>query len=1250
MRLRVFFVSLVLVFAFSQFLMAGNASHNVSAQHSDAFAKLPLSFESATPGQFLSRSGSYTLSVGAIDSYIALKGRGTGTAKVLHFSFDRGNKAALAEGMERLAGVVNYYRGNDPKNWRVGLPMYAKVMAKNVYPGVDVVYYGDQRRLEFDFVVAPHSDPGAIAVAFTGADQLSISAEGDLVAKVGDREVRFVKPFAYQRTDEKKTRVTVAYALEQGKARMVLGDYDKSQELIIDPVLTYSSFLGGSLADEANALAVDTLGNTYVAGQTCSSDFPNPSGAIFAGSCDAFVTKLNATGTAVVYTTFIAGQIPDPPDATASASAIALDATGQAYIAGTTNFWDLPGTSNPPNPADRPAAYNGGDSDAFIAILKADGSLLRETYLGGSDIDQGYGIVVDRQLNISVVGQTCSDDFPGYNSIQPKTEKCVAFATKLDSGLHIPLPVLPGASPLSPRRHSLTEDNCRIGAACPPAADQGNPSSTYYFFSSLFGGQPQPPEASWPSLKGPSYRPGVQVPVGAITIGTPDCKVGDKPQVLLAEPAGDPYISGTSVKLTWPCSGTFMKAGIQDDGGFVWYDLGDAPPSIVFASTEAYGVALDPVNDVFVVGGTNTATLAPYLFYGSVNGYHGINYGKTGPWALKLGGLNGDQIYATALGTSPTDLSQTVNAARGITVDTSGNAYVVGTATDGILFTPGVAQSKNAGGPDAFVVKLNKPASAFDYATYLGGSGSEQGLAIAIDSGGAAYITGSTTSVDLPVMNPIENAAGDQESSLLGAQDAFIARLTPNASAVTMMAYLGGAATEQGNAISVDTSGNIYVAGTTQSVDFPVFPATVVQPLPGHGTDAFVTLINGASFPQASLSAGSLSFGTQNVGTSSATKTITLSNTGNGSLSIASIGMVATAGDFSQTNNCGTSLTPVGGSRDQCTIIVTFTPTVGGSRTDVLQVVDNSNNSPQIVSLSGNGIVVQGSLQLSPTTLAFGNQETGTTSAAKMVTLTNTSPTYALTISGIAVAGDFKQTNNCPVSPATLAANANCQIQVTFAPVATGSQSVNLIVSGIAANSPQSITLTGTGTTLGSSGTPGFNLTSSSPSITVAYTGGTATFNVYATPLNGFNQTLNFTCAIPGGASCSLSPSTLIMDGTSVPSVTATVTIAGSGGGTPPVRTGELHRGLKPIFASLLPFCAIGMVLVGKNRRLMAVLLIVLVATLIFTVGCGGGGGKDTITSNANTMTPGIYQVTITGASTGTGAVTHLIAVPFTVK
>ena len=1239
MKLRTSISLLAILSLLPQFMMAAEthkAKHGPVA--TTALAKLPMSFEpTQTSGRFIENGGSYRVSIGASDSYIAITNDATGPKSTLHFAFENANPAASLQGMEPLPGVINYYRGQDSRNWRLGVKPYAKVQATAVYPGVDVVYYGDGRRLEFDFVVAAGADPKAIAFKVDGADELSLSDQGDLVAGVSGKEFRFHKPYAYQLTRGKQVPVAVEYALNAAnKASLRLGSYDKSRKLVIDPTLTYSTFLGGSQADTGNGIAVDSTGNAYIAGKSCSSDFVG--GTNFKGTqnaCDAYVTKLDPTGQTVLWTTFIAGATPVPNPATAAANGVAVDAAGNLYVIGTTNFFDLPLLTTP-GATDHSSAYNGGDSDAFISILNSTGTLLRETYLGGTNIDQGFGITVDQQQNVTGVGQTCSSDFPAYNSIEAKVEACVAFITKLDFGLHIAGPILPGASPVSPRHASLTDTNCSTGALCPATPDA---TQTYYFFSTLFGGQPVPPEASWPSLNGPSYLQGVQVPLGAITIGTPNCGLTDTkpPQVLLAEGAG------TAGGLAWPCGSIKPKAGIPDGGGFAWLDLGDAPPAVIFATTSGYGVALDPVGDVFAVGGTDTADLTPFMFYA---GYQGIHFGKTGAWVLKLSGLDGHQIYATALTTNP-DTDAAPNSARAIAVDTSGQAYITGVSSGSLMTTPGAANSAGLGGKDAFVVKLDIPASHFLYSTYLGGSGDDQGLGIAIDNGGAAYVAGSTTSPNLRVINPLLDLAGNAETSLLGPQDAFIARLNPSGSASTMMAYLGGASSDQANGIVLDQKGNIFLGGTTQSLDFPIVPAgagAAGKTTYGGGTsDAFVALINGATFPIAAVTPPALSFGNQNIGATSATQTVTLKNTGTGILNITSIGFAGATGDYTQTNNCGSQLTPAGGAKDNCTITVTFAPTAAGSRPDIIQIADDSANSPQAVALSGSGVAVQGTIQLSPSTVAFGNQPIGTISTAKTITLTNTSSGFALTISSITTGNAaFKQTNNCPVSPATLAANANCAIQVTFAPSAAANVNANLTVTGIASNSPQSIALTGTGTSAGASGAPDFTLTSSQQSITEPSTGGTATFQVSAAPLNGFNQPLNLTCTAPSGASCSASPASLTMDGTSIPSATVTVTVAGASGGGINPHTSELRQVRRPIFASILPFCVFGMVAIGRKRRTMFVLLLVLFATVLFSVNCGG--------ASSGGMPPGTYQVMVTGAATGANAASHSTTITLTVN
>src|SRR5207248_4855496 len=280
-----------------------------------ALAKLPMSFEPAqTSGRFVASGGAYRVSIGANDSYIAINNGVSGLNPVLHLAFENANPTAWLQGIKPLPGVINYYRGQDSRNWRLGVKPYEKLQAKSVYRGIDVVYYGDHRQLEFDFVVAAGADPKGIGLKIDGADKLSLSEEGDLVAGTNGTEFRFHKPYAYQLTHGKQIPVAVEYVLNgPNNATLHLGNYDKSKALVIDPKLTYSTFLGGSQADTGNGIATDGAGNAYIAGKSCSTDFIGGTG--FKGttnSCDAYVTKLDPTGQTVLWTTFIAGAAPVP--------------------------------------------------------------------------------------------------------------------------------------------------------------------------------------------------------------------------------------------------------------------------------------------------------------------------------------------------------------------------------------------------------------------------------------------------------------------------------------------------------------------------------------------------------------------------------------------------------------------------------------------------------------------------------------------------------------------------------------------------------------------------------------------------------------------------------------------------------------------------------------------------------------------------------------------------------------------------
>ena len=314
------------------------------------------------------------------------------------------NPTAKVIGSEELAGKSNYFIGNDPKRWLTGVPTYAKVKYEGVYSGIDLLYHGNPQQLEYDFVVAPGADPRRIQLDVLGAKRISRGQNGDLVFHLRQGEVRWHKPVVYQEKGHTRQEIGVQYAIAgANRVGFEFAKYDARRPLYIDPLL-YSTYLGGSGADNGSGIAVDSAGNAYVTGATSSANFPTqgPVQPMFAGGrSDAFVAKINATGSALIYSTYLGGGGDD------SGSGIALDTEGNAYVSGWTTSTNFP-TLNALQ-----SAYGGGDYDAFVTQINASGSaLVYSTYLGGSGIDLGSGIAVDSAGSAYVVGTTASSDFP----------------------------------------------------------------------------------------------------------------------------------------------------------------------------------------------------------------------------------------------------------------------------------------------------------------------------------------------------------------------------------------------------------------------------------------------------------------------------------------------------------------------------------------------------------------------------------------------------------------------------------------------------------------------------------------------------------------------------------------------------------------------------------------------------------------------------------------------------------------------
>ncbi|HEX6501924.1 MAG TPA: SBBP repeat-containing protein, partial [Terriglobales bacterium] len=413
---------------------SGNASPaKLRTRVLEHYLQLPLSFE-ANRGQadkrvrFLSRGDGYKLfltSTGAEISTSATSGGDSTKSNelaidVLSMKLLGANLSAVINGTDQLPGKANYFIGNEPSQWYTNVPTYRRVQYRQVYHGIDLVYYGNHRELEYDFSVKPGGDPNVIRLAFDKMHKLHVQNDGSLALE-GRSGFQLRAPVAYQQIDGQKRMVAARWVLTgKHQARFQLGVYDPTKQIVIDPVLAYSTYIGGSNGDSVTAVAVDSSGNGYIAGFTGSTNFlPSPTLNAFQGHCNgctgggtnnAFVVKLDPTGTTVIYSTYLGGDNGD------AAFGIAVDASGNAYVVGSTHSGG--GTGHIPFPtanAFQPTCAGGcTQGDAFVTSLSADGSTLNySSFLGGSGQEDGNAIAVDASGNAYVTGDTNSSAASG---------------------------------------------------------------------------------------------------------------------------------------------------------------------------------------------------------------------------------------------------------------------------------------------------------------------------------------------------------------------------------------------------------------------------------------------------------------------------------------------------------------------------------------------------------------------------------------------------------------------------------------------------------------------------------------------------------------------------------------------------------------------------------------------------------------------------------------------------------------------
>ncbi len=685
-------------------------------QAGEAYGKLPLSFE-ANQGQtdaevkFLSRGRGYTLFLTATEAVLALgqvrpdaespgvpkPGRSERTAPTpLRIQFLGTNPTSQATGLDELPGQVNYFIGNDPEKWRTNVPTYAQVKYLDIYPGVHLVYYGNPGQLEYDFIIAPGGDPRTITLSFDGTDKLEIADQGDLVLHVAGGEVLLRKPLIYQEIDGAKRGISGHYVLKgEGQVGFLVGPYDEARSLIIDPTLSYSTYLGGSGDDEVGSIAVDAAGNAYVTGFTESANFPTTAGAVqpaaggvAAGVGDAFVAKLSADGSALLYSTYLGGSGND------SALGIAVDPTGNAYVTGATLSTDFPTTAG----AFQVVISGGGVGvvNAFVTKLSSTGSALDySTYLGGDAV--GRAIAVDNTGSAYVTGFT-TGGFPTTVGAFQETHPggTDAFVTKVNpTGSALMYSTYLGGSGIfGDGGESIAVDSAGNAYVTGFTRSVDFPVTVGAFQVTKHG---QPGEADAFVTK--VNQMGAALVYSTYLGGT----FADGGSGIAVDTAGNAYVTGSTVSSDFPTTpGTLQPAAGGASNAFVTKLSADG--SALLYSTYLGGsgddsgsrVTVDAAGNAHVIGATNsvdfpTASAIQPAFAG----------GSSDVFVAKLNSAGSGLIYSTYLGGTATDF------AVGIALDGAGNAYVTGFTRSVDFPTANPLQVTNAGGIfDAFVAKI----------------------------------------------------------------------------------------------------------------------------------------------------------------------------------------------------------------------------------------------------------------------------------------------------------------------------------------------------------------------------------------------------------------------------------------------------------------------------------------------------------------------------------------------------------------
>jgi len=884
--------------------------------------QLPLSFEpnrGQTDSQvkFLAHGSRYALFLTAQEAVLKLQTpvltspghdlseRGRPKAAVLRMDLENASPSAQVSGLGVLPGVSNYLRGNDPTKWERNVPHFAEVRYHDVYPGTDLIYYGKQGQLEYDFEIAPGASAGNVKLGFRGATNASLDADGDLNLHVDGGVVTLRAPQVYQKVGDQRQEVSGKFELlSANQVGFAVGDYDRSRTLVIDPVLSYSTYLGGTGEESCStiigapvtgttsqgsdagtpgcpAIAVDAAQNVYLAGSSTSTNFPNPiASPTLQGTADVFVAKLTPSAptqaTQLVYSTFLSGT-----SGTSYTAGVAVDSAFQATLGGTTSSPDFPAAQG------YQSAPKTAGNHVFATKLDVTGSSpVYSTYLSGSGVDLASGVALDTSGLIYITGTTTSADFPVTTGSFQTVAKASSqfFFSKIN-------PAITG------------------------------PSSLLY--SSYIGGT------------------GTQ-------LGGPPINIGGG---IAVDSSFNVYVSGGTNFIDMPILDAYQEYAAGLDAWvarFAFPQNSQTPPSLTYLSyfggagdDIAYAVGVDSSGDAYIAGSTTSADIAlgtsttPFQSAIACTTITNNVCPTPDAFVAKFGvpcsvsscsTTTLPFVYFSYLGGTGSDV------ALGLVVDSIGGAKMTGwtNSTDfHTLNNPG--NLTYGGGVDAFVTRIDTTAvsstSPSHFSTYLGGAGTDVGTGIAIDALDQTYATGETASINFPIANA-GSVIPPFQTTLQGTSDAYVTKLGSSVSLTV---------TETATPNPVGVGNNVTFTYTITNTGDVVTGLNFNSPLPASGA----TFVSATASPGScgSVTNGSVgcTLGTLNGG-GTATVSIVLAPTvaeplGNtGTFSVAGssntfspmVPASVTANDFTLAVSPATSVVPAG---LPASYIITLTPT-----------------------------------------------------------------------------------------------------------------------------------------------------------------------------------------------------------------------------------------------------------------------------------------------------------------------------------